>query len=239
MRCLGGIINVFHNYNIRNYNKRTAESQEGPKHGLFSPPSPLGWRTLSANEGRRMPTKHRREIMLPAEIVRKHRRDFGESFDSEGTQVLFAIRSAARRINEASNEWLAPFGLTALKLSYLAALHATSDRDMTPNELSALTHSSYASVTQTVDALERAGLVKRQAHQEDRRSTIVKLTPAGAKLFEEAFDLHHRYIASIASALSRSDRKTFLQGLQRLNDVIDNLPNPAIPNSPSTRRKKR
>jgi DNA-binding MarR family transcriptional regulator len=186
-----------------------------------------------------MPTKRRREIVLPAEIVKKHRRDFGTSFDSEGTQVLFAIRSSARRINEASNEWLAPFGLTALKLSYLAALHATSDRDMTPNELSALTHSSYASVTQTVDALERAGLVKRQAHHEDRRSTIVKLTPAGAKLFEEAFDVHHRYIANIASALSRTDRKTFLQGLQKLNEAIDNLPKPAAHMSAPSRRKKR
>jgi MarR family transcriptional regulator for hemolysin len=186
-----------------------------------------------------MPAKHRREIMLPAEIVKKHRRDFGETFDSEGTQVLFALRSLARRINEASNEWLAPFGLTALKLSYLASLHATSDRDMTPNELSALTHSSYASVTQTVDALEREGLVKRQAHHEDRRSTIVKLTPAGTRLFEQAFTLHHRYIASIASALTKSDRKTFLQGLQKLNDVLDNLRKPVTPSSPLARRKKR
>jgi DNA-binding MarR family transcriptional regulator len=171
-----------------------------------------------------MPSKHRREIMLPTEITKKHRRDFGSSFDPEGTQVLFAIRALARRINEASNEWLAPFGLTALKLSYLASLHATSDRDMTPNELSALTHSSYASVTQTVDALENAGLVRRLDHPEDRRSTIVKLTPAGVKLFEEAFALHHRYIANIASALSPSDRKTFLKGLQNLNDALDDLP---------------
>ncbi len=110
---------------------------------------------------------------------------------------------------------------------------------MTPNELSALTHSSYASVTQTVDALENAGLVKRHAHPNDRRSTIVKLTPAGTKLFEEAFALHHRYIANIASALSPSDRKMFLKGFQSVNEALDNLPKLATPKAKVVRRKKK
>src|SRR4051794_12483835 len=75
--------------------------------------------------------------------------------------------------------------------------------------------------SKTVDRLERNGLVARRPHPSDRRSSVIALTPAGAKLHakaqrsiareldarvggaltERAFDQLHGAIARLRSAL--------------------------------------
>jgi DNA-binding MarR family transcriptional regulator len=42
------------------------------------------------------------------------------------------------------------------------------------------------SVTNAVDRLEEAGLVARESHPTDRRTTLVRLTPAGRRLAHRA-----------------------------------------------------
>src|ERR1700691_4124018 len=48
------------------------------------------------------------------------------------------------------------------------------------------------SITTAVDRLERRGLLTRSAHQSDRRSRVVSLTPEGRSLIAKVFAEHQR-----------------------------------------------
>lgn len=160
-------------------------------------------------------------IVLPPEIIEAHQKRFPDDFDADSVQLLFAIRALARRINERANAWLAPFGLSARDMNYLASLNAGGEREVTLNELSRLTHSSNAGVTQTTDALERRGLVIRTPHRGDRRSTVVKLTPSGEELFERAFAVHSRNIRRVTAASDEPGKRSLLAALVLLGTALD------------------
>jgi DNA-binding MarR family transcriptional regulator len=144
----------------------------------------------------------------------------GDGYDAGGVQLLFAVRALARRVNERVNDWLRPFEINARELNFLASLDAYGARDVTPNELAALTHSSNAGVTQTLDSLERRGLLERRPHPVDGRSTIVKLTAAGKARFDAAFAVHNARIKEIAATLPPEEQRAVLDGLARLGEML-------------------
>jgi DNA-binding MarR family transcriptional regulator len=84
---------------------------------------------------------------------------------------------------------------------------------MTLSELSRYIHTSNATVTSMVAALERDGLVQRRAHEVDGRSTVVSLTEAGRALMREAIPVHHGHWAAALADLSIAER-------EQLGDLI-------------------
>jgi DNA-binding MarR family transcriptional regulator len=82
------------------------------------------------------------------------------------------------------------------------------------------------SVTQSVEALERDGLVERTASSEDRRSKLVTLTPRGAKALAAGTAAGEDVLRGIFGALGDDD----LAQLDRLLDAVDTAM-PATPYS--------
>lgn len=72
------------------------------------------------------------------------------------------------------------------------------------------------SITTAVDRLESRGLVERQASASDRRSKIVKLTPAGRALITREFQRHRKDMEKVAGALSDKERAQLLQLLRKI-----------------------
>ena len=167
-----------------------------------------------------MARKHSGAVLIPEAHLEAHARDFPGQMEPLSTQVLFAIRALGQRVNERASEWLAPFGLTATKFTYLAMLYSRRKEGVTLNELSELVHTSNATVTSMVDSLERDGLAVRTAHPTDRRSMVVKPTPKGTKLFEDAFAVHHGNIDRLMSDFDLDHRRQLLELLVRLGDAF-------------------
>jgi DNA-binding MarR family transcriptional regulator len=158
-------------------------------------------------------------MLIPKEHLETLSGDFG--FSTANAQLMFAVRALAQRINERANAWLAPFGLTATKFNYLAALYANRDAGLTLNEVSRFVHTSNASVTSMIDSLEREALVKRSGNPVDRRSTVVKLTPKGRALVKKAFIEHHGSIDAALKPLSAAERRVFLDLLIRVGAAFE------------------
>jgi DNA-binding MarR family transcriptional regulator len=159
-------------------------------------------------------------ILIPQHHLDEHLRDFPGVFEPYSTQLLFAVRALAQRINDRATEWLAPLGLTATQFNYLAVLYACRSTGLTLNDISALVHTANASVTSMINALERESLVKRTPHPSDGRSSVVVLTARGRKLFERAFRTHHTNIERSLAGIPVSDRQTILAGLVRIGDAF-------------------
>jgi DNA-binding MarR family transcriptional regulator len=94
-----------------------------------------------------------------------------------------------------------------LSLARFKVLMRISERGpMNQATLAALLGFAPRSVTDTVDALERDGLVVRTEDANDRRARIVALTPAGRNAFEAAQVVRLKTMDEIFGSLSARER---------------------------------
>lgn len=162
----------------------------------------------------------RAALVIPEQHLDKHVRHFSDAFEPLNAQVLFTLRALAQRINDNATEALAPLGLTARKYNYLSAIYV--EGKVTPNEIGTLIHTANPTVTSMLNALERDGLIVREAHPEDGRSSVVTLTPRGKALYERAFQLHHDPLEETMATLTVDERKKLIDILVRLGDAFVN-----------------
>ncbi|WP_436795855.1 MarR family transcriptional regulator [Actinospongicola halichondriae] len=81
---------------------------------------------------------------------------------------------------------LAPLGLTFSRFEALALLHFTSDGCLPMGKVGERLQVHAASVTNTVDRLERDGYVERRRHRDDGRTVLACITANGRSVVERA-----------------------------------------------------
>jgi len=106
------------------------------------------------------------------------------------TQVETEIR---RRLRER-------FGISLPRFDYLAQLHRAPE-GLKMKELSRQLMVTGGNVTGLTDELEREGLVERIDSPTDRRSWIVRLTPAGRSGFEAMAAEHEQWVLDLFAGL--------------------------------------
>ncbi|GAB2648902.1 MarR family winged helix-turn-helix transcriptional regulator [Kribbella swartbergensis] len=85
----------------------------------------------------------------------------------------------------------AKYGLSEGEFDVLASLRrAGAPYERAPGEIALHTMVTTGAVTKRVDRLEKAGLVERRRSDADGRGRVVRLTPAGRRLFDQAFTAH-------------------------------------------------
>ena len=83
---------------------------------------------------------------------------------------------------------------------------------MTPTDLHEGLMLSSGAMTSRLDRLEGKGLIERVPSPNDRRSTLVRLTPAGLALIDKALPLHVANEQQALSALTQKEQRQ-LDGL--------------------------
>ena len=81
-------------------------------------------------------------------------------------------------------------------------------------DLAKLAELSSAAMTNRLDRLEEAGLVRRMPDERDRRSVQIELTDAGRELYERTVDAQAAKEAIVAEALTE-EQQDQLNGLLR------------------------
>lgn len=107
----------------------------------------------------------------------------------EATRGMAAITSLmrAQQIALAQVEAvLRPFEVTFARYEVLMLLMFSRRGALPMSTIGSRLQVHQTSVTNAVDRLEDAGLVRRVPHESDRRTTLVELTPAGRRLAERA-----------------------------------------------------
>jgi len=129
------------------------------------------------------------------------------------------------RLNEASSliarDRLAPlfarFGLQAGEFDVLATLRRSgSPYALTPTDLYEATMVTSGAMTNRLDRLEKAGLILRGPHPNDRRGIVVQLTEKGLALIDEALTAHVANEHEILAALTPAERETLSRLLEKL-----------------------
>jgi DNA-binding MarR family transcriptional regulator len=131
------------------------------------------------------------------------------------------IRAQAEVIHTLSRELEAEQGLPLTFYDVLIQLSIAGGR-LRMSDLADAVVLSRSGVTRLVDRMVRAGLVRREACPEDRRSLYAALTPEGTRALKRARPFHLRGVAEhFGRHLSDEEAKTIAAALGRMAPSLD------------------
>ncbi len=108
--------------------------------------------------------------------------------------------------------------LTSAQFDVIATLGNTDG--MTFRELGERTLITKGTMTGVVDRLEAKGIVSRESCPGDGRSTIVRLTHQGEKIFKQAFPAHINHLREAFGQVSENELFALGQGLTKLKAAL-------------------
>jgi MarR family 2-MHQ and catechol resistance regulon transcriptional repressor len=133
-----------------------------------------------------------------------------------------SLRRAADSIFRCVEAELGAKGVTTAQYGILLELMRSGALMLT--ELSDLIFRSNSTITALIDRLEADGLVKRLAHETDRRVTLVELTPAGRELMTSIRGPHRVALADMLSCLMPDEMVLLGELVDRVRVHIEQIP---------------
>src|SRR4029453_3353368 len=137
--------------------------------------------------------------------------------DLEVEAIVDRINGLRRRFHRLLDETLVKFGLNSGEWKALNQLQlADPPHRHSVGQLAAWAELSSGAMTNRVDRLESAGLVKRVPDPNDRRGVLVELTDKGQGVWEDALRAGAANEALVAAALSLDEKRELNSLLRRL-----------------------
>lgn len=102
----------------------------------------------------------------------------------------------------------------------LILMRLAEQGDSPQSELVHFLNRDRSTVTNTLQAMERAGLIVRRPSASDRRAVDVALTDKGRDLVPQARAIWHELECQSTSMLAKSDREPLLRGLAAIRESL-------------------
>jgi DNA-binding MarR family transcriptional regulator len=132
-------------------------------------------------------------------------------------QVLSRISRIAQLLDDRRSQAFAEHGLAAHEFDVLAALRRCgAPYEQTPGQLIEATHVTSGTMTNRLDRLAGRRLIVRKAHPADGRQVIIRLTSAGRRQVDAAFEALLASEEALLAGLSAGQRRGLVTGLRRL-----------------------
>src|SRR5213594_2633654 len=134
--------------------------------------------------------------------------------DVSGTHLWLVMMKAHRTLQRLATHSIES---SDMGLSDFAVMEMLLHKGPQPvNEIGRRIELTSGAITTAVDRLESRGLVRREAHENDRRARIVRLTARGKEQAVKVFAGHKAAMDVAASALSKTERATLIALLKKL-----------------------
>jgi DNA-binding MarR family transcriptional regulator len=129
--------------------------------------------------------------------------------------IVDRIMGISRRIKRSMDETLSGFDLTWGEWTVLGTLRHEESRQASPGELARKHELSSGAMTNRLDRLEEARLIRRIPNADDRRGIVVELTPEGERVWHESVDAQAQKEALITAAALDAGERDELNGFLR------------------------
>ena len=141
--------------------------------------------------------------------------------DDHGAIRLWLRLLATNRLVETRTRRLLQerYATTLPRFDLMAQLQR-NPRGLRMTELSRRLMVTSGNVTRITDQLVAEGLVRREPDPEDRRAFVVKLTPAGRRLFDRMAAAHEAWIAELFAGLGAGDLRRLYALLAKLKGHV-------------------
>ncbi len=134
--------------------------------------------------------------------------------DVSGTHLWLVMMKAHRALGRLATQSIESFEVCLSDFGIMELLLHKGPQPV--NEIGRRIELTSGAITSAVDRLESRGLVKREAHESDRRARIVRLTARGEEEAAKVFAGHKTAMDFAASGLSKTERATLIQLLKKL-----------------------
>jgi DNA-binding MarR family transcriptional regulator len=152
---------------------------------------------------------------LPFDPIEEARRHWRQRWSEQAATEMVAVTSIMRVhqiLMARLNELLEPFDLTFPRYEALMLLHFSRRGSLPLGKIGERLQVHRTSVTNTIDGLEKLGLVRRVPHESDRRTTLAEILPEGKRVAEAA-----------TAALNKADFATLPLSEDDLNQLFKTL----------------
>jgi MarR family 2-MHQ and catechol resistance regulon transcriptional repressor len=133
---------------------------------------------------------------------------------NSGVHLWLVLMKAHRALSRHAMRSIEPSGLGFSDFAVLEVLLNKGPQKV--NDIGRRVDLTSGSITTAVDRLEKRGLVVRGFDDEDRRSRIVRLTPAGRARIAEVFAQHAAALEGASEGLTKAERKSLIALLKKL-----------------------
>jgi len=137
--------------------------------------------------------------------------------------VLRLLVLLRREISAMLEQQLRPHGLNEADFRTLMNLFSRPDGVAHPGELCVGAAQSPANMTRVADGLCERGLITRVASDQDRRRTILRLTPAGEALARALLPHTVEHTRALFAPMTPSERQQLLERLRALATQLDHI----------------
>jgi MarR family transcriptional repressor of emrRAB len=142
------------------------------------------------------------------------------------TVILRLLMLLGREISAILEQSLRPHGLNETDFRTLMMLFSLPDGVAHPSDLCAFVSQSPANMTRVADGLHERGLITRVASEEDRRRTILRITPAGEALALALLPQMTAQTRALFEPTSAAERQALLLKLRALIVQVDRCTQP-------------
>lgn len=139
--------------------------------------------------------------------------------DHHDVRLWLRMLSCANLIeNEIRSRLRATFKTTLPRFDMMAQLQRVPE-GMKMSDLSRFMMVTNGNITGITDQLEKEGLVERTKVATDRRSSLIRLTPNGKKVFARMAETHEGWIQELFSDMPEADRRQLFDLLGQLKQA--------------------
>lgn len=140
-----------------------------------------------------------------------------------GTQVILTISQAAHLMARKANRELARLGF-ALQIEQFPVLFIVyfSDDDLlSQQEIANMLQKDKSGIQRSIRTMERDGYLRVVPDSVDRRKNLIRLTPAGKQIMEQAIQITRAIDQEVMSQLSAEERDMFLKTIRKITALLD------------------
>jgi DNA-binding MarR family transcriptional regulator len=138
------------------------------------------------------------------------------AIEAEGMAIVPRLFRLAYFYDRAMTPVSRSFGLKPGWLDVLSSLRRTGKpHRMSATALADSVLLSSGAMTNRIDRMERAGLVRRRPDPDDRRGVRVELTRAGRQTVDQAIDAHLALYERLVSPLTDREQETFIRLMRK------------------------
>jgi DNA-binding MarR family transcriptional regulator len=130
-------------------------------------------------------------------------------------QVGHLLRRAHQRHTAIFQDMIGQMQLTPTQ--YAALVKIRDEGEVSQNELGRMTAMDPATIQGVIQRLQARALIERRADPDDRRCTLLSLSPAGQALTARAIERGQAITAATLEPLAEDERATFLALLRKLS----------------------
>jgi DNA-binding MarR family transcriptional regulator len=138
-------------------------------------------------------------------------------FKDQRHKALIHIMYAAYQVKTNINQLLKNYALTGEQYNVLRILKGSHPTPLCVKDIASRLIERNSNVPRIADRLEIKKLVKRFPSPEDRRETLIQITPAGLNLLDaatQAMEAEHQHIANLTEAEAAQLNQLLAQMLQ-------------------------